>query len=271
MTEKNITKNIYFHRLKKVSFLNFRNKNGFHCKIHTMEPFNTNHPNIKVLPLVVKDSIKRQDVHNVIKFFREISPWSNVLLVLHVPSGGCTDECSRICNAIQRHSGKVTIFVPEIAASSGSQIALSGHQLIMGKNACLTPIDDQMDDIPAKEMHNIRKILKKKRKPDGYVVEMLSLSLEDYANIIESKRMLKMTEKEVVGILSKKYGKKTIQNVVDTFIHHKTYHVCPLYTEKLQNIGIEICTDVDNDYYELFDQLYDQIIVKKHRKKKIKK
>ena len=50
---------------------------------------------LKVVSLIVKDTIDTEKTHDVIKFFRDIPPWSNVLLILHIPEGGSADECSR--------------------------------------------------------------------------------------------------------------------------------------------------------------------------------
>ena len=87
---------------------------------------------------------------------------------------------------------------------------------------------------------------------------MVTLSLEDYANVMESKRMLEMTESEVRKMLSKKYAESIITKIIGTFIHHKTYHASPINIETLLKIGMRVETDIPSGYYELFDQLYDE-------------
>jgi hypothetical protein len=213
--------------------------------------------------LIVKTTIKNKNVHEIIKFFRSIDENASVLLILHIPNGGSTDDCSRIINAMLNHKGKITVFVPEVAISTGAQIALSGDKLIMGKNACLSPFDDQLDDIPANEIIKIKDALTTKSKKCG-VLKHLMLSMEDYANILESEKMLKLTEKEITISLKRKYGKKKIKKILDKFLYHKKYHACPLFANDLKGIGIKVKTNVPQELYDYFDEQYDSIVSKKN-------
>ena len=224
--------------------------------------------NVVVVPLVVEESIENNDLHDILKRFRSIPDKSDLLIILHVPEGGSADICSRICKIINKHKGNVCVFVPETAMSCGSQIALMGDKLLMGKHACLSPIDDQLDEIPAKEMKSIRKIIKRKTQKNSALVSMVSLSLEDYANIIESKRMLKITRQEITEVLKHKYSKKVIKKVMEMFIDHKKYHSYPIYAKDLKSIGMDIDTNVKKDYYDLFETIYEEKITKEKKTKK---
>jgi ClpP class serine protease len=59
-------------------------------------------------------------------------------LILHSP-GGLVLAALQIARAIDRHKGKVTVFVPHYAMSGGTLIALAADEIVMSVSAVLGP------------------------------------------------------------------------------------------------------------------------------------
>jgi ATP-dependent protease ClpP protease subunit len=57
--------------------------------------------------------------------------------------GGMVSSSYKIAAAIRENFEKITVFVPHIAASGGTLIALTGNKIVMGDMSNLTPIDVQ--------------------------------------------------------------------------------------------------------------------------------
>lgn len=51
----------------------------------------------------------------------------------------------KIAYALRKNFNDITVFIPHIAASGGTLIALSGNEIVMGDMSELTPIDIQME------------------------------------------------------------------------------------------------------------------------------
>ncbi len=69
-------------------------------------------------------------------------------LVLHTP-GGLVLAALQIARAIRAHPAKVTVFVPHLAMSGGTLIALAADEIVMSRHAVLGPVDPQLGQTPA--------------------------------------------------------------------------------------------------------------------------
>lgn len=65
-------------------------------------------------------------------------------IVLHT-LGGWSSAGELIANALKNHKGTTRAYVPYLAKSAGTMIALACKEIHLGKNAALGPIDSQMD------------------------------------------------------------------------------------------------------------------------------
>jgi ClpP class serine protease len=67
-------------------------------------------------------------------------------LILVVNSfGGGVSSSFKVAYALRKNFNKIIVFVPHIAASGGTLIALVGNEIVMGDMSTLTPIDVQME------------------------------------------------------------------------------------------------------------------------------
>jgi len=68
----------------------------------------------------------------------------NLILIVNSFGGGVSSSF-KISYALRKNFVNITVFIPHIAASGGTLIALSGDDLVMGHMSTLTPIDVQME------------------------------------------------------------------------------------------------------------------------------
>ena len=95
-------------------------------------------------------------------------------LILHTP-GGLVLAALQIAQAIKKHKGKVTAFVPHYAMSGGTLISLAADEIVMSEHAVLGPVDPQLGKFPAA---SILKVLGKKPLKD---IEDETLIMADQA------------------------------------------------------------------------------------------
>jgi len=69
---------------------------------------------------------------------------TNLILVINSFGGGVSSSF-KIAYALRKNFENITVFVPHIAASGGTLIALGGNEIVMGDMSTLTPIDVQME------------------------------------------------------------------------------------------------------------------------------
>ena len=70
-------------------------------------------------------------------------------LLLHTP-GGDTAATESIVDYLRSMFGRnIRAFVPQLALSAGTMIALASREIVMGKHSSLGPIDPQINGIPA--------------------------------------------------------------------------------------------------------------------------
>jgi ClpP class serine protease len=103
---------------------------------------------ISILGIPVRDYIDIDDAEAVLRIIRRTPAEKPIDLIVHTP-GGLVLAASQIAQALSRHEGKVTVFIPHYAMSGGTLIALAADEIIMDPNAVLGPLDPQIGLLPA--------------------------------------------------------------------------------------------------------------------------
>lgn len=83
------------------------------------------------------------DAQAVMAALAQVSPSAPVLLVLHTLGGEIT-ALAAVAEALSRHRGRVTVYVPYYALSGGALLALSADEIAMGRDAFLGAADPQV-------------------------------------------------------------------------------------------------------------------------------
>lgn len=102
--------------------------------------------------------INIEDSEQVIRAIQMTDTEVPLDIVLHTP-GGLVLASLQIARALNKHRGKVTVFIPHYAMSGGTLIALAADEIVMSEHALLGPVDPQVGQFPAA---SILKVLARK-------------------------------------------------------------------------------------------------------------
>ena len=78
-------------------------------------------------------------------------------IVLHAP-GGLALAATQIARAIKSHPGKVTVFVPHMAMSGGTLIAIAADEIVMCEHSVIGSIDPQINGMPAASLIQVAEL-----------------------------------------------------------------------------------------------------------------
>lgn len=109
-----------------------------------------------VVPGDVYSAITFDQATDILEQLRDADPEGPVDIVLHT-LGGYSLAAELVAAALKAHKGKVTAYVPYIAMSGGSMLALASGSINLGKNAMLGPIDTQYSGYPASAYERLLK------------------------------------------------------------------------------------------------------------------
>ena len=84
-------------------------------------------------------------VESVIDEIKSKTDCKNLLLQVNSP-GGAVASSYKVARALRNAFEKITVFVPHIAASGGTLIALTGNEIVMGMMSQLSPLDPQFEN-----------------------------------------------------------------------------------------------------------------------------
>lgn len=193
----------------------------------------------------IKRFIDIEDAEQILRAIRFTPPNMPIDLILHTP-GGLVLASEQIANALKRHPGKVTVFIPHYAMSGGVLIALAADEIVVDENAVLGPVDPQIGQYPAA---SIVKVLEQK---DVNQIEDTTLILIDVA-----KKALAQVEETVYGILKDKLEEERARQVANLLSRGYWTHDYALSCQTLQEMGLNVRCGLPRKVYELMD-LYPQ-------------
>jgi ClpP class serine protease len=188
------------------------------------------------------------DVHDSEEVLRAIhltDPGSPIDLILHTP-GGLVLAAGQIAQALRRHKGKVTVFVPHYAMSGGTLIALAADEIVMDHNAVLGPVDPQLGQSPAA---SVLAVLDQKERKD---IEDQTLILADV-----SRKAIAQVRATVQYLLSERMAAEAAQALADKLSTGTWTHDYPITAEEAKTLGLPVTTEVPAEIYD-FMSLFPQ-------------
>lgn len=213
-------------------------------------------PNYDYLAIIC-NQLTSDIIHRVSSFFQDLpeSESTHVYIILHVYCGGDSSDCAILTKIFNRfisagNGNQITMCVPEIAMSSGAQIALSGTDLVMGKYAHLSPFDDQIGKFGVKNVKRIMKHLETQKTH--------KFTFKEYDTILRAQYLRKITKAELRNSLRlQHYGNKTTKNVEQLFLNHTLYHSYPIDIDMIKDTGLRVTELIDNDIWSAYRILYN--------------
>ena len=160
-------------------------------------------------------------------------------IILHTP-GGLVLASLQIAQAIKKHKGKVTAFVPHYAMSGGTLISLAASEIVMSEHAVLGPVDPQLGKFPAAS------ILKAVAKKPAAEVDDETLILADQAE----KAIAQV--RDAVRELLKNTSSNGKADELATLLSQGTWtHDYPITYDRAKTLGLSVSADMPDDVLKL--------------------
>jgi ClpP class serine protease len=166
-------------------------------------------------------------------------------LILHTP-GGLVLAALQIARAIDRHKGKVTVFVPHYAMSGGTLIALAADEIIMSDHAVLGPVDPQLGQYPAA---SLLKVIRSKPIAE---VDDETLVLAD-----QSEKAIIQLRGSVKSILRSKVGEERAEELAHVLTEGTWTHDYPITFDVAQQLKLPVSSAMPDEVMQLMG-LYPQ-------------
>lgn len=178
------------------------------------------------------------DSEEVLRAIRLCAPDSPIDLIIHTPAGFAL-AAEKIADALRRHRGKVSVFVPHHAMSGGTLIALVADEIVMDENAVLGPVDTPLGQSLAA---SILTVLESKEPKD---FDDETLSSPDAAR----KAIARMRER-VRGLHERRMKAGRAQAGAEKRSTAAWTHDDPIDVAQARELGWPVKTDVPDEIYD---------------------
>jgi len=204
-------------------------------------------------PIQYPISIDLEDIDGFTDLVESIeSDSKKVDVLLHSP-GGSAEATERIVGILRSRFDEVGFIIPHSAYSAATMLALSGDEIILQSNACLGPIDPQINGVPVRALKRGFDNAKKALKEEGpgalpayvpllekYTLEQLEIC-DDYEILSKDLVTEWLSTYMYKGDKSKDISDK-IDAAVKFFSNHDAFrtHARGLTFEKVKHLDLNI-------------------------------
>ncbi len=204
---------------------------------------------ISLLGIPLTRFIDIEDSEQILRAIRLTPRDMPIDLVLHTP-GGLVLAADQIAYALQRHEGKVTVFVPHYAMSGGTLVALAADEIVMDPDAVLGPVDPQLGSLthgywPAASILN--------------ALEAPNANRDDQTLIMGdmARKAIDQVRATVYELLLPRRGPEEATRVAAVLSEGRWTHDYPIRLDEARQLGLPVREDVPKAIYELM-ALYPQ-------------
>lgn len=185
------------------------------------------------------------DAEEVIRVIRNTDDDMPIDIILHTP-GGLAIAALQIAAALRRHTGKVTAFVPHMAMSGGTLIALAADAIVMAPDATLGPIDPQVGGFPAA---SVARVLRDKpmAEIDDQTVILADIGEKATRQLREAARQL----------LVRHMPAEQADDLADQLSKGQWTHDYPIPADEAASLGLPVSTALPDEVMDLM-ALYPQ-------------
>ena len=194
---------------------------------------------VNLLGIPLTRFINIEDSEQVLTAIRLTCEDCPIDLIIHTP-GGLVLASEQIAEALLRHPGKVTVFVPHYAMSGGALIAMAADELVMDHNAVLGPLDPQLGQYPAASLIKVLET-----KPIAEIDDQ-TIILADVA--AKALRQVKIT---VQNLLTKHMDEEKAEKTAELLTQGTWTHDYPIDVAQIAALGINVSTTMPGEIYAL--------------------
>ncbi len=200
---------------------------------------------VNLLGIPLTRFINIEDSEQVLTAIRLTCDECPIDLIIHTP-GGLVLASEQIAEALLRHPGKVTVFVPHYAMSGGALIAMAADELVMDHNAVLGPLDPQLGQYPAASLIKVLET-----KPIAEIDDQ-TIILADVA--AKALRQVKIT---VQNLLTKHMDEEKAEKTADLLTQGTWTHDYPIDVTQIAALGLNVSTTMPDEIYAMMS-MYPQ-------------
>ena len=186
-----------------------------------------------------------QDSEEIMRAIQLTDDETPIDIIIHTP-GGLVLASLQIAMALNRHKGKITVFVPHYAMSGGTLIALAADEIVMCDTSVLGPVDPQIEKYPAV---SLLKVVKEKPISE---IDDSTLIMADIG-----EKALKQVEKSIYDLLIDNFDDEKSRNIAKKLTEGKWTHDYPITFEEAKSLGLNVSSEMPRiilDLMNLFPQ-----------------
>ena len=233
MIQRQITS---YQRLRAIRRLAQKRRSRVITLIHRQE-------SVALLGLPIARYIDIDDSEALLRAIRLTPAELPVDLVVHTP-GGLVLAAEQIAQALVRHQGSVTVFVPHYAMSGGTLVAMAADEIVMDENAVLGPVDPQIGQFPAV---SVLKVVEQKPIPE---VDDQTLIFADMG-----RKALGQVRDTVVEILTGNgMAKEKAEELAITLASGRWTHDYPINFDEAKALGLPVSDDIPMEVHDLMSR-----------------
>jgi hypothetical protein len=205
-------------------------------------------------------------IETAINKIKETAPKPNRLYLVINTFGGGVNSSYKVARALKMNFKDITVFIPHIAASGGTLIALTGNQIVMGTMSHISPLDPQVRGTSAlsvargfKTVDDFFKETSEEEAP--YTYKALA---NNYNAIMLDEAManLNLMKKYVREILTPKYPKIYCNYIAARLVEGFYTHDDVITREEAQKLGLNAVPHTEHPkLWETFRILLDKYIL----------
>lgn len=161
--------------------------------------------------------------------------------------GGNIESSDCILNILLTHKGKINIYVPYLAYSAGTMLALCADNLYMNTYSLLSPVDPQIEFDNNDDLTPVISYIKHARYKG-----LSNLSVNDTLRYYECKRLYDDNIRNLKRILSPKYSKQKLNVIVKELGRGYHPHAKQFNIDELNDMGFNINIGIPDNIMKIF-------------------
>lgn len=190
-------------------------------------------------------------VETVINEIKEKTDCSKLCLLLNSP-GGLVGSSYKVSRALRKSFDEIIVFVPHIAASGGTLVALTGNEIVMGMMSQLTPLDPtrstKRGEISAKSVvdgfDTVTQFFKKIRVEDAPYTYKVLADKYDAESLDHAVSVLSLMEGYVSEILTDSgYNEDKANKIAEKLVRGFKSHGEVICLEKAEKTGLKVVSN----------------------------
>lgn len=195
------------------------------------------------------------DINNEVQFmniYKKIGLNETLNIILHC-RGGDISSSDAIVNILHLHRGVINIYIPMLAYSAASMIALCGDNIYMNNFALIGPVDPQIDfgNEDEENMNPVKSYIKI-AKCKG----LKNLDPNFILKYYDCKSLYDDNLRNMKKILRGKYSKKVVNNLIKNLGYGIYPHEKQFNTNDLNEMGVKINIPIPKNILIVFEYLF---------------